>query len=84
MAGLSSASSSARVALFCAAQLASRLAYELSDEAILAEAEGDWYAYADALERVLRLADSEQSPQEILWALSAAIAKIVPPRRIPG
>lgn len=84
MAALSVASPTARVALFCAAHLASRLAWELQDEIILANAEGDWHAYADALERVIRLADSEQSSQEIVWALSDSIAKIVPPRGNPG
>ena len=84
LAAVSTANATARVTLFCAAQLASRLASELRDEVILADAEGDWFAYADALERVIRLADSEQSPQEIMWTLSASIGKIIPPCGNPG
>jgi len=84
MAAISAAAPIARVALFCAAQIASRLAWELRDETIFADAEGNWHAYADALERVIRLADSKQSSQEVMWALSDSIAKIFPPRGNPG
>lgn len=79
---LASASSSAKVSLFCAAALAERLAREVEDEAILAESEGDWHAYADALERVIRLSGSTAGAQETLWSIANAIAKIMPPRGI--
>lgn len=83
MSAQETASSFAKVALFCAAALAERLAREAQDEAILAEAEGDWHDYADALERVIRLAGSELSAQEFLWSLANAVATIVPPRGHP-
>jgi len=83
LAAVDSATPVARVALFCAAQLAARLASELGDEAISADAEGDWHAYADALERVIRLADSRQSAHEVMWALSDSIIKIMPPKGRP-
>jgi hypothetical protein len=84
MEALPGAQPNARTALFCAAALAERLAHELRDEAIVADAEGDWHAYADALENVVRTADSTRSPQEILWAISASIAKIIPVRGHPA
>ena len=63
---IASASSSAKVALFCAASLAERLAREADGEAILAESEGHWHGYADALERVIRSAGSPLGAQELL------------------
>lgn len=77
------ATATARVVLFCAAQLAHRLAIELGDDGIVADAEGDWSGYIDALDKALMLADSEQSPQELIWALSNIIAVIMPPRGRP-
>ncbi len=80
---LETASSLPKVALFCAAALAERLAREVEDGAISAEAEGNWHAYADALERTIKLADSGLHAQEFMWTLANAVATIVPPRGRP-
>lgn len=66
----------ARVALYCAAQLAGMLGDKLERDAVTADKEPDWSAYVDALETAIRLAESTGSAQEVLWQLSGSIGVI--------
>lgn len=59
--------------------MALALANELEGDAIHAAAAPLWESYGVALERTIRLAESELSAQEILWQLAAAITTIYPP-----
>jgi hypothetical protein len=76
---LSSAASNACVPLLCATKLAQALAEALEDGGIDAGVVENWHVYSDALERVIRLADSTLNGQEIMWQLAACIKKIWPP-----
>ena len=82
MSAVMSAGSIARVSLLCAAKLAEMLANRLESGPVSADEREDWEVCANALERSIRLADSNNNPTEVVWGLAGAIADIVPSQLI--